>query len=404
MQALPLPDSLIKLIARIEAAGFTAYAVGGCVRDALLGRPIHDWDVTTSATPEQIKSIFADCRTIDTGIQHGTVTVLFMGDSYEITVFRVDGSYTDGRHPDAVRFSSSLKEDLARRDFTVNAMAYSPSEGIVDLFSGREDIKNQIIRAVGDPTMRFTEDALRILRALRFSSTLGFSIEPLTAKAMTALAHRLSLVSGERIMVEISKALLGKNASPVFSSFYTVASSAWHDLKDETRYAQNVALLDRLPFDLEIRLAALFLGIEQAKEPKFFLSLRFSRDIARRASNLIKEAASILPSTPYEEKKLLGAYGIDFCRQLTSLWTAIYPDKKDSLAATLSRMSAWHSESTCVSVAQLAVKGKDLEGLGIQGVHLGNWLKQLLEEVMQGHVSNEKQQLIAYVQSALSKK
>ena len=146
MQTLSLPSSLTQLIARIEAAGFSAYAVGGCVRDALLGRPIHDWDVTTSATPEQIKSIFADCRTIDTGIQHGTVTVLFMGDSYEITVFRVDGSYTDGRHPDAVRFSSSLKEDLARRDFTVNAMAYSPAEGIVDLFSGREDLKNQTIR------------------------------------------------------------------------------------------------------------------------------------------------------------------------------------------------------------------------------------------------------------------
>ena len=403
MQALPLPDSLIKLIARIETAGFTAYAVGGCVRDALLGRPIHDWDVTTSATPEQIKAIFADCRTIDTGIQHGTVTVLFMGDSYEITVFRVDGSYTDGRHPDAVRFSSSLKEDLARRDFTVNAMAYSPAEGIVDLFSGREDIKNQIIRAVGDPTMRFTEDALRILRALRFSATLGFAIEPLTAKAMTALAHRLSLVSGERIMVEISKALLGKNASPVFSSFYTVASSAWHDLKDEARYAQNVALLDRLPFDLEIRLAALFLGIEQAKEPKFFLSLRFSRDIARGASNLIKEAERSLPLTDYEAKILLGTYGIAFCEKLVSLWMAIYPDQKDSLAATLSRMSAWHSESTCVSVAQLAVKGKDLEALGIQGVHLGNWLKQLLEEVMQGHLLNEKEQLIAYVQSALSK-
>ena len=403
MQTLSLPSSLTQLIARIEAAGFSAYAVGGCVRDALLGRPIHDWDVTTSATPEQIKSIFADCRTIDTGIQHGTVTVLFMGDSYEITVFRVDGSYTDGRHPDAVRFSSSLKEDFARRDFTVNAMAYSPAEGIVDLFSGREDLKNQTIRAVGDPILRFTEDALRILRALRFSATLGFAIEPLTSEAMTALSHRLSLVSGERVMVEIEKALLGKNASAVFSSYYSVVASAWNNLKNEARYAQNVALLDSLPFDLDIRLAALFLGVEQAKEPKFFLSLRFSRDIARGASNLIKEAERTLPLTDYEAKILLGTYGIAFCEKLVSLWMAIYPDQKDSLTAMLAVISAWHSENACVTVAQLAVKGKDLEALGIQGVDLGKWLRQLLEEVMQEHLVNEKEQLIAYVQSALSK-
>ena len=196
---IEIPSKVVMILHTLEDAGFEAYAVGGCVRDSLLGRIPDDWDITTSATPEQVKALFR--RTVDTGLTHGTVTVMMEKEGFEVTTYRVDGEYEDGRHPKEVIFTASLKEDLKRRDFTINAMAYHPSTGIVGLFGGLEDLKNRCIRCVGEPLERFSEDALRIMRAVRFSAQLGFQIEENTRKALGVLAPNLRHVSAERIQV-----------------------------------------------------------------------------------------------------------------------------------------------------------------------------------------------------------
>lgn len=213
---LEIPKNAEIILHILEKAGYEAYVVGGCVRDSILGRSPDDWDITTSAKPEQVKALFH--RTVDTGLQHGTVTVLMEKEGYEVTTYRVDGEYEDGRHPKEVTFTASLKEDLKRRDFTINAMAYNPSSGLVDLFGGLEDIERKIIRCVGDPLERFTEDALRIMRAVRFSAQLGFTIEEETRKALKVLAPNLKHVSAERIQVELVKLLMSPHqADPIIS-------------------------------------------------------------------------------------------------------------------------------------------------------------------------------------------
>ena len=201
-----IPEQVNSILESLQKAGYEAYVVGGCVRDALLGREPHDWDITTSALPTEVKNVFP--RTVDTGLQHGTVTVLCGGTGYEVTTFRVDGVYEDGRHPKEVTFTPSLKEDLRRRDFTINAMAYNNASGLVDLFGGQQDLENGVVRAVGDPVQRFTEDALRIMRAIRFSAQLGYEIEPGTLKAAEILAPNLQKISSERIREELEKTLV----------------------------------------------------------------------------------------------------------------------------------------------------------------------------------------------------
>ncbi|MBQ6196997.1 MAG: CCA tRNA nucleotidyltransferase [Lachnospiraceae bacterium] len=206
MQTILLPEKVSRILNTLSAAGFEAFAVGGCVRDAILGRVPGDWDITTNALPEQVKALFR--RTVDTGIAHGTVTVMLGSDGFEVTTYRLDGDYSDSRHPDKVTFTASLEEDLKRRDFTINAMAYHPEKGMIDLFGGQEDLQRRIIRCVGDPRERFDEDALRIMRALRFSAQLGFRIEEQTRAAIRAFAPRLQLISRERIHDEFLKLLL----------------------------------------------------------------------------------------------------------------------------------------------------------------------------------------------------
>ncbi len=200
---IQLPEKVHKIIDMLEEAGFEAYAVGGCVRDSILGREPDDWDITTSAKPEEMKRLFP--RTVDTGIKHGTVTVLLGGEGFEVTTYRIDGTYEDGRHPSEVTFTSNLKEDLLRRDFTINAMAYNERDGLVDLYGGLADIDKQVIRCVGDAVERFEEDALRMLRAVRFSAQLGYRIDEVTGEAVKALAPNLQKISAERIRVELVK-------------------------------------------------------------------------------------------------------------------------------------------------------------------------------------------------------
>ena len=221
-----LPPGALEVLRRLNAAGYQAYAVGGCVRDLARGVPPHDYDICTSALPAQTERCFAGERVVETGIKHGTVTVLMAGEPYEITTFRTDGDYLDGRHPQSVAFTDSLTEDLRRRDFTINAMAYHPDIGLRDPFDGQADIARRMIRCVGDAGARFTEDALRILRALRFAAELGFDIAPDTARAMRELSGRLALISRERIAAELLRALKGINAVPVLQAFDTVLLAA----------------------------------------------------------------------------------------------------------------------------------------------------------------------------------
>ena len=218
---IKIPEAPLKIINMLNASGYEAYVVGGCVRDSLMGRKPNDWDVTTNATPVEVKNVFK--RTVDTGIKHGTVTVLESGDMIEVTTYRIDGEYADGRHPDKVEFTGQLSEDLKRRDFTVNAMAYHPTEGLVDLFGGTDDIEKKIIRCVGDPKERFGEDALRMMRAVRFAAVLDFEIEEKTWSAIKELANDLSKISGERIREEMVKTLVSDNPYK-FKMFYETAS------------------------------------------------------------------------------------------------------------------------------------------------------------------------------------
>ena len=217
-----IPSDVLYILRRLEAAGFQADIVGGSVRDLLLGRSPDDYDITTSATPDEMKKVFADVRTIDTGIKHGTVGILIDGRVYETTTYRVDGEYVDSRHPESVSFTRKIEEDLARRDFTVNAMAYNPARGLTDPFDGQNDLKCGIIRAVGDPMLRFSEDALRILRGIRFSATFGFEIEKVTSDALCEKAMLLSNVSSERIYVELRKTVAAPYAYSVLNKYSEV--------------------------------------------------------------------------------------------------------------------------------------------------------------------------------------
>ena len=216
---LTIPVNAEKILRVLEKQGFEAFIVGGCVRDSILGRRPDDWDITTSARPEQVKALFR--RTVDTGLKHGTVTVLMDKESYEVTTYRIDGEYEDGRHPKEVAFTASLEEDLKRRDFTINAMAYHPDRGLVDLFRGMDDIRAEIIRCVGNPLERFGEDALRILRAVRFSAQLGFSIEAETKTGIEELAPNLKLVSAERIQTELVKLLVSPHPDYFLTAYET---------------------------------------------------------------------------------------------------------------------------------------------------------------------------------------
>lgn len=267
---IEFPRPVVRLIRTLNEAGYEAYAVGGCVRDALLGRQPNDWDLTTSALPEQIKACFANRRVIETGIKHGTVTVLDGGVPYEITTYRLDGAYSDHRRPDSVEFVSDLKEDLRRRDFTVNAMACHPETGVVDLFGGQDDLRAGIIRCVGEPEHRFTEDALRILRALRFASTYDFAIAPATGRAALKLAPTLQNVSPERIFVELKKLLCGKGARRVLAEYSDILFTIFPALAPMRGCAQNnphhaydvwthtLIALENAPADPVYRLTMLF--------------------------------------------------------------------------------------------------------------------------------------------------
>lgn len=391
------------LLDELHRAGFGAYAVGGCVRDSLLGLAPHDWDLCTAARPGQVMELFGEDRCIPTGLQHGTVTVKRDGKLYEITTFRTEGRYSDGRHPDSVAFVPDLREDLARRDFTINAMAYSAEEGLCDPFGGREDLARGVVRAVGEPLRRFGEDALRILRLYRFAARFGFAIDEATEAAAKQLASHLDCVSAERIEEELNKLL----AAPQPGAYLEpeVLAFVLPELPPE-ELAKARKQVDALPAGTEqvsARWAALLLPLGETGARKALKRLKCSNARIDGTAVLVRECGEKTPDALdkcdlcLQAKRLLGKYDLHTVQQLTALWTALAPEEKASFDALRAEAEALTAQGICCRISQLAVNGRDLMAAGAApGPGLRRVLEALLEEVITGRLPNEKTELLAF--------
>lgn len=433
---IELPQGAAFALERLESKGFEAWVVGGCVRDSLLDRHPGDWDITTSALPEETLACFADCRVIETGLRHGTVTVLYEGEPLEITTYRVDGSYADGRHPDSVTFSRTLTDDLSRRDFTVNAMAYHPERGTVDLFGGKEDLARRQIRTVGDAETRFREDGLRILRALRFASVLDFSIEENTAKAIHACRHLLERIAAERIREELNKLICGKGAVEILREFSDVITFVIPELAPTVGFDQNSryhcydvwehtlhALANARSNELNVRLGILLhdigkphvytedhkgghfpghaeVGVELTDQ--LMRRLRYDNATRELMLKLVKYHDVPLQAEKKHIKRAILRFGVEGLRSLLEIqrcdrvahapghreMPAFYKEIPPLLEEIL-------QEDACLSLKTLAVKGNDLIALGYRpGRELGECLNRLLNAVIDGELPNDREALL----------
>ena len=435
-QHIALPPRAETILKTLREAGFEAFAVGGCVRDSLIGRTPGDWDITTSARPEEVKRLFR--RTVDTGLQHGTVTVLLGKESYEVTTYRTDGAYTDGRHPDSVRFVSSLAEDLSRRDFTINAMAYAPETGVVDLFDGLRDLRDRRIRAVGDPVQRFTEDALRMLRAVRFSAQLGFSLEKETFDAIRPLAPRLKMVSRERIRDELNKLLLSDHPDyfellaesgitgvimPRFDEMLASPQHSGYHIYDVGHH--TLAVMKAAPAELPLRLCALlhdtgkvpartvdeegadhFKGhqvLSAVYAEQFLKEFRYDNKTAEHVLRLIRVHDIRIPPTLPNVRRLLGRVGRDLFPDYLAFSRADNSGKsplsQEQFASHYrDTKAAWQTvlaDGDAVTVGELAVKGADLIAAGVKpGPAMGEILKRMLEDVCATPPHNNREYLL----------
>ena len=437
---LTLDPGAATLLDALHAAGYAAYAVGGCVRDSLLGRTAHDWDLCTSALPQQVMELFGAEQCIPTGLQHGTVTIKYGGQLYETTTFRTEGSYTDGRHPDAVQFVPDVREDLARRDFTINAMAYNEAEGLVDPFGGQKDLQNGLLRAVGEPQQRFTEDALRILRLYRFAARFGFALDTATARAARQLAPHLDCISAERIQEELAKLL----AAPQPGAYLEPAVLAVV-LPELTPAALDAAkpVVDACPAgeeNLPVRWAALLGALGETDTRRVLKRLRCSNACIEETAVLVRETAgegvcgSFSEDRPLgwdpaaagsragdgmarfvsEEKasahpgdihlrQLLGRYGLRTVERLCALCAALHPQNAPDCALAAQRARQLEADGVCCRVSQLAVNGRDLMAAGIPaGPALRRVLEALLDGVIRAEYPNEKLALLAAAQKIIA--
>lgn len=433
---MDMPKNVDIAINLLQSAGFEAYAVGGCVRDSLLGKTPNDWDITTSAKPEDMKSVFADFHCIDTGIKHGTVTVVIDGESLEITTFRLDGEYEDNRHPKSVTFTSNLGADLGRRDFTVNAMAYSKMTGTVDLFGGQNDLKNKIIRCVGDPDRRFNEDALRILRALRFASALDFEIEEKTAQSLLKNRALLGNISEERIAKELLKLVCGKGAKRILTDFAPVLFEILPELQPMYKnshdnphhcydiYEHTLIAVESIDPEPTLRFAMLLHDCGKPAVKKFDengvahfyghqrISAEISAQILARlkVSNKFRDEILFLVSNHdrwelYEntEKmpRYLSKFGLDGVLNLLKVMRADvlaqspeYRYRLDQIADAEETAKNLAAQKPCLSLSELQINGRTLMDIGIpQGRKLGAVLAQLLDEVIDGVTKNTQEAL-----------
>ena len=396
--SFPLDPGAAALLTRLHAAGHAAYAVGGCVRDSLLGQTPHDWDLCTSATPEQVLELFGEAHCIPTGLQHGTVTVKHGGELYEITTFRTEGAYSDGRHPDHVAFVPDVKEDLARRDFTINAMAYNAEEGLIDPFGGQNDLAVGIVRAVGEPQRRFEEDALRILRLYRFAARFGFAIDPATGQAARALCRHLDCVSEERIAEELSRLL----AAPAPGAYLEaeVLAVIFPEL-DAAELPESRRILDALEPGMEhvpVRLAALLCPLGEAGARAALKRLKCSNALTGMVATLVREAAAGMPGAALTltARRFLSRYDLATITDLTALCSARHPEQAEAFAALQQEAARLVETNACCRINQLAVNGRDLMDAGIRpGPGLRRVLDALLEQVLTGQLPNEKAALLA---------
>ena len=412
---LTLDPGAAALLDTLHAAGYAAYAVGGCVRDSLLGRTAHDWDLCTSALPQQVMELFGAEQCIPTGLQHGTVTIKYGGQLYETTTFRTEGSYTDGRHPDAVQFVPDVREDLARRDFTINAMAYNEAEGLVDPFGGQKDLQNGLLRAVGEPQQRFTEDALRILRLYRFAARFGFALDAATARAARQLAPHLDCISAERIQEELAKLL----AAPQPGAYLEPAVLAVV-LPELTPAALDAAkpVVDACPAgekNLPVRWAALLGALGEADTRRVLKRLRCSNACIEETAVLVRETAGEGVCRSFSEEKasahagdihirqLLGRYGLCTVERLCALCAALQPQNAPACALAAQRARQLEADGVCCRVSQLAVNGRDLMAAGIPaGPALRRVLEALLDGVIRAEYPNEKPALLAAAQKIIA--
>ena len=412
---LTLDPGAAALLDTLHAAGYAAYAVGGCVRDSLLGRTAHDWDLCTSALPQQVMELFGAEQCIPTGLQHGTVTIKYGGRLYETTTFRTEGSYTDGRHPDAVQFVPDVREDLARRDFTINAMAYNEAEGLVDPFGGQKDLQNGLLRAVGEPQQRFTEDALRILRLYRFAARFGFALDAATARAARQLAPHLDCISAERIQEELAKLL----TAPQPGAYLEPAVLAVV-LPELTPAALEAAkpVLDACPAgeeNLPVRWAALLRSLGESATRRVLKRLRCSNACIEETAVLVRETAGEGVCRSFSEEKasahpgdihirqLLGRYGLCTVERLCALCAALQPQNASDCALAAQRARQLEADGVCCRVSQLAVNGRDLMTAGIPaGPALRRVLEALLDGVIRAEYPNEKPALLAAAQKIIA--
>ena len=441
MLKIQIPNSVQFIIQTIEQAGFEAYAVGGCVRDSILGRTPDDWDITTSAKPEDIKRLFR--HTVDTGIQHGTVTVLIKKECYEVTTYRIDGEYEDSRHPKAVNFTSLLSEDLRRRDFTINAMAYNDNKGLIDLFGGQEDLRQGIIRCVGNPEERFSEDALRIMRAVRFSAQLGYVIEENTRQAIQKLAHTLSRISVERIQVELTKLLVSDHPEYVLQLYQLGLTKVFlpeFDLMMDTHQnnphhcysvgMHTIKAMEQVSNNKVSRLTMLLhdvgkpatkttddkgidhfhghpnLSSEMAK--KILRRLRFDNDTISRVALLVlyHDYGNAVSATPAFTRKLINKVHLENFSLLLDIKRAdVMAQSEHSRQIKLEKLESLRrsyeevlEQGMCICLKDLAITGTDLIKAGMKpGQELGKVLEQLLEVVLEDPDMNEKDKLLSLV-------
>ena len=391
-----LPAGAEFVLKRLYGAGFQAYVVGGCVRDTLLGRTPKDWDICTNALPHEMQRVFADCHVIETGLQHGTLTVMHHHEPFEVTTFRVDGEYTDHRHPDEVVFVSDVREDLSRRDFTVNAMAWSPETGVVDAFGGQEDLQRQLIRCVGKPEKRFDEDALRIMRALRFAAVYGFSIDLATDAAIHALAHTLVGVAAERIRVELQKLLCGEGAGDILRAYPDVLRVIMPQLA-KVDWPSTVAAVEKAPATEILRLALLLHQLTPTDAKDVLVSLKpdnFTRD---RVLLLVTNHAYAFQPTRHNLLTALSLFGEEVVRQLLAVRQAKGEDA-DELSAVLEAVLA---DGVCFNVKDMAVGGRDLMALGAKGKAVGECLSHLLALLIAEKLPNDRDALLAAAKAHL---
>ena len=395
-----MDEGAAELLDTLHRAGYAAYVVGGCVRDSLLGLTPHDWDLCTSALPQQVMELFGAEKCIPTGLQHGTVTVKQSGALYEITTFRTEGTYTDGRHPDEVHFVPDVREDLARRDFTINAMAYNEKKGLVDPFGGQADLQSGIVRAVGVPRQRFTEDALRILRLYRFAARFGFAIDPPTAQAAQELCAHLDCVSVERIEEELAKLL----SAPAPAAYLDkkILLVILPELSSEALAAAK-PVVDACPAGeqaLPVRLAALLLSLGEDGIRRTLKRLRCSNALIEEAAVLVRETVPGVPvSLNIYARRLLGKYNLCTVQRIAALGTALQPERAADFAVLSELAEQLDADGVCCRVSQLAVNGRDLMAAGVPaGPGIRKVLEALLDGVIREEYPNERQALLAAVQ------